>query len=472
MLKIYNTLSGKKENFKAKNSKVEIFVCGPTVYDFPHLGHARTYVFFDAFVKYLRTKEPDVFYLQNITDIDDKIILRAKEKGIAPKELALMFEKEYIKDVKSLNITAVTEYARATEHIKEIISQVERLLKKGYAYYLKDGVYYDISKFKDYGKLARRTAKQAERAVSRIDESIGKKNKGDFCLWKFSEPHEPKWKSPFGYGRPGWHIEDTAITEKFFGSQYDIHGGAKDLIFPHHEAEVAQMEAISGKKPLVRYWMHTGFLTINGRKMSKSLGNFITIREFLKNHSPQFIRFLILSTLWRSPLDYSEKKVIQVKNSLEKIEGFLRRTAEIIESFDIREKRERRGKPEGFEKIFGKAKKDFFSRLDDDFNTPKALAAAFDFMQKMNKFMDKGLINENEAWAIYNFFERMNRFLEIIDFKNLTKPAVSPEIQELVAKREELRKAKKWQEADEIRKEIEKKGYAVEDTATGPRLKK
>ena len=236
-LRVYNTLTRKKEIFRPKKGKrVNMFVCGPTVYDYTHLGHARTYIAFDMIVKYLRQKGYDVFYLQNITDIDDKIINRAKEEEISWKELARKFEKEYKKDIKALGINSVSKYARATEHIKEIISQVERLLKKGYAYQIEDGIYYDISKFKNYGKLSGRTVLQAEDAVSRIDESKKKRNKGDFCLWKFwsGKDYEPKWKSPWGYGRPGWHIEDTAITEKYFGFQYDIHGGARDSHLPQY----------------------------------------------------------------------------------------------------------------------------------------------------------------------------------------------------------------------------------------------
>src|SRR3989338_3896037 len=282
MLKIYNTLSGKKEAVTLKKGKaVQLFVCGPTVYDYSHLGHARTYIAFDVIVKYLKEKGYKVFYLQNITDIDDKIIQRAQKKGIAAEKLAQDFEKEYLKDMKTLKVDSVTKYARATDYIKEIISQTKRLLEKGYAYQIKDGIYYDISKFKNYGKLSGRTVQQAEDAISRIDENINKKNKGDFILWKISKPGEPKWTSPCGYGRPGWHIEDTAITEKIFGPQYDIHGGGEDLIIPHHEAEIAQMEAISGKKPLVKYWLHTSFLNVGGKKMSKSLGNFFTIRDIL-----------------------------------------------------------------------------------------------------------------------------------------------------------------------------------------------
>src|SRR3989344_7050108 len=252
-LKLYNTLTRKKEVFKPmKDKEIKMFVCGPTVYDFSHLGHAKTYIQFDTIAKYFRWKGYKVFYLQNITNIDDKIITRAREDGDEKgwKKLSDKYEKEYLNDMKMLNVNSVNKYAPATDYIPEIISQVKRLIEKRFAYKISDGWYFDLSKDKDYGKLAKRESLELNDAVSRIDENKEKKNKGDFCLWKFSKEGEPKWKSDIGDGRPGWHIEDTAITEKELGQQYDLHGGGIDLIFPHHEAEIAQMESISGKKPL------------------------------------------------------------------------------------------------------------------------------------------------------------------------------------------------------------------------------
>jgi cysteinyl-tRNA synthetase len=302
-IKVYNTLSGKKELLKPlKGKKINLFVCGPTVYGFMHIGNARTAIIFDCFAKYLKSQGYDVFYLQNITDIDDKIIQRAREKGVPVKDLAEAFLKEYLKDMTALHVNSVKKYAKATSYIKQIIDQIKRLQTKGFAYTLDDGIYFDISKVKDYGKLSHRTALQAEDSVSRIDYSKNKKNRGDFALWKFESPDEPSWPAPFGAGRPGWHIEDTAITEKFFGAQYDIHGGGRDLIFPHHEAEITQMEAVSGKKPMAAYWMHAGFLTMNGQKMSKSLDNFITISDFLNRYPYQQLRFWIAKNLWHSTL--------------------------------------------------------------------------------------------------------------------------------------------------------------------------
>ena len=464
-LKIYNTLTRKKEIFKPiKGRTVNMFVCGITSYDFSHIGHARTYVVFDTIVKYLSEKGFDVFYLQNITDIDDKIIKRAKEKKISPQKLARNFEKEYLKDMKTLKINSVARYARATNHIKEIISQVKRLLKKDYAYKIKDGIYYDIAKFKNYGKLSRRSVLQAEDAVSRIDEAKQKKNKGDFCLWKISKPGEPKWQSPFGYGRPGWHIEDTAIAEKFFGFQYDIHGGAKDLIFPHHEAEISQMEAISGKSPFVKYWLHSGFLTVNGQKMAKSLGNFITIRDFLKKNSPRVLRFLIIKSHYRSPVDYNENLVLQTKRELERIDEFTNKLFGIGYRTVVE-----RG--EKIKRLVLKTEKDFEMAMEDDFNTPKALAVLFELINKVNSLIDESRIDKREAEDILEFLKKIDRIFNFIFWKK-TKEKIPREVLGLVKKRERYRQAGQCKLADKIRKRIKEKGYWMEDTKKGSKVKR
>jgi len=471
-IKIYNTLSGKKDVLKPiKGKKINLFVCGPTVYDYSHIGHARTYVIFDAFVKYLRGQGFTVYYLQNITDTDDKIIARAREKGVTPKDLAEAFEKEYLKDMKILGVNGVSKYARATAHIKDIISQIKRLQAKKYAYVIEgDGIYFDIAKFKNYGKLAGRTVLQAEDSVSRIDYSKDKINRGDFCLWKFSEKAglpkaddaEPSWAAPFGNGRPGWHIEDTAITEKFFGAQYDIHGGARDIIFPHHEAEIAQMEAVSGKHPLVKYWMHTGFLTVNNQKMGKSLGNFITISDLLKRCPANYLRYFIVKNSWHSPVDYSESAMIEVKSAVEKIEEFLRKLKK--QNLNIKSTKENLKLIKGF-------KENFYKELADDFNTPKAFAVMFEFINKENSVLDKEPISKKDSADVYKFFQEINKIFGIINFDKVNV-IIPTEIKKLAKLRETHRANKEWQKADEVRALIEKEGFTVEDTKGGFDLKK
>lgn len=449
-LVVYNTLSRKKEVFAPlKKPNVNFFVCGPTVYNYMHIGHAKTYTQFDVIVKYLRYIGYNVFYLQNITNIDDKIIKRSAEKNIAPLELAEQFEEYYHQDEKKLGITAVNKYARATDYIKEIVNQIKILLEKGYAYKTNDGYYYDIKKCSDYGKLSRRTSLDAEDAVSRIDESIEKRNRGDFCLWKFSKPGEPSWKTKIGEGRPGWHIEDTAITEANFGSQYDIHGGAQDLIFPHHEAEIAQMESISGKKPMVKYWLHTGFLKINGVKMSKSLKNFTTVRKILEKYDYQTLRFFYLNSHYRSPIDFNDNSLKNASEGLKKLNNFINNIKENDNGDDL--------------KLIEKTEKEFIEAMNDDFDTVKAIATIFNFVKKSYK---KNICGGNKT---YQLFRKFNQIFDIFKFE---KTSIPDEILALAQKRQALRQQKKWSETDQIRQKINEMGYTIEDTANGFSVKK
>jgi len=464
MLKVFNTLSRKKEAFKPRKGKnVNLFVCGPTTYDFSHLGHARTYIVFDMLVKYLKQKGYNVFYLQNITDIDDKIIDRAKKEKVSWEDLSRRFEREYLKDMKALDINSVKKYARASGHIKEIISQVKRLLKKGYAYQIRDGVYYNIKKFKDYGKLSKRNVLQAEDAVSRIDQAKEKKNKGDFCLWKFSKTGEPSWPSPWGPGRPGWHIEDTAITEKYFGPQYDIHGGARDLIFPHHEAEISQMEAISGKKPLVKFWLHTGFLTVKDQKMAKSLGNFITIKDFLKENPLSLLRFLVFKTHYRSPIDYNEKLILQTKEEINRIAEFVGKLKNIISS----DKQSSNTTGD----LASKTKREFAKAMGDDFNTPKAIAAIFKLVGKGNSLISQNKLSPKAAKDILIFLKKADEISGFL-FGEAAEVKIPKGILELVDERKKYREKGLWRKADEIREKLKKLGYWIEDTNEGPKIKK
>ncbi len=464
-LTLYDTRSkAVKEFLPLQDKRVNFFVCGPTVYDYAHIGHARTYIAFDAFIKYLRHLEYEVRYVQNITDLDDKIIARANELHQTPQELARNFETEYYHDMEKLDIDSVDKYARATDYIPQIVSQVERLITNGYAYIIAgDGVYYDISKFENYGKLSGRTAVAAEDAVSRIDDSLNKRNKGDFALWKFSKSGEPSWDSSWGKGRPGWHIEDTAISEAELGQQYDIHGGARDLIFPHHESEIAQMEAISGKEPLVNFWMHTGFLTINGEKMSKSLGNFVTIHEFLQKYSKETFRLFILSSHYRSPIDYSEAAVKQAEVNVKRLGEFCTKISALARV----EQNASSANPLPHLATRGIA--DFFSNLNDDFNTPKALAALFDLMRAGNALLAKNKITAVAASEIVKFLNDVDKIFGIIPA--MRGEIIPEEIVVLAAKREQMRREENWEEADIIRRKIESMGYKIDDTDRGPEIK-
>ncbi len=478
-MKIYNSLSGKKENLpQPKNQLLRLFVCGPTVYDFAHIGHARTYIFFDIFTKYLRKRGLKLKYVQNITNIDDKIINRAREEKKDPLDLAHYFTKRYLEDMKSLGVTAVDVYAPATNFIPQIVRQVQTLIKKGYAYEIPgDGWYYDVSRFNDYGKLSRRTQKQAEDALSRIDESVNKKNRADFCLWKYAKrapsaavpatrisqaeykmkiiKGEPAWQTELGWGRPGWHIEDTAISEKFFGPQYEIHGGGLDLKFPHHEAEIAQQEAASGKKPFVKIWMHTGLVNIEGKKMAKSLKNFVTVRDFLKKHSPALLRLLVLKHHYRLPINYTEKLVAQAEKEILSM-------VEFLEKLRLTEKRGKITKGSSIKKLLAATEKKFHRAMADDLNTPKALAAFFELMRMLqNKIWRLG---RKETKEVRYLIESLLKTLGL----TLTRPTIPKQIRALIRQREMLRVNKQFVQADALRKKILALGYKVEDTPLGP----
>ena len=463
---LYNTLSGKKEELENTGKRVNLFVCGPTVYDYQHIGNGKTQLVFDLFVRYLRSEGYKVFYLQNITDIDDKIIKRANESGVSWDKLADDYLKIYLEDIKNLGIKSVTKYARATRYIKQIVKQVKTLLEKGYAYKAADGYYFNIAKFADYGKLSRRTIEQAEDGVSRIDDSTEKINKGDFCLWKLhvDDPYlaevskgEPYWNTPLGKGRPGWHIEDTAITEKFFGPQYDIHGGGLDLKFPHHEAELAQQEAASGLKPFVRFWMHSGLVSINGQKMSKSLGNFITIRDFLKKCSPEIFRYIVLMHHYRSPINYSDELQYQADQSIKNIKEFVAKL-NLVKSKNAGKKMS--GNVEVFSLVRDTAGK-FRKAMDDDFNTPNALAAIFEFLTLM----------QTKIWSFSSQDSVLVKKLivgkfEIFGFK-IEPENVPNNVMKIARERERVKSNKQFTDSDALRREIEGLGYRVEDTPLG-----
>ena len=444
---IYSTLTRSKENFETINeNRVNLFVCGPTVYDDAHIGHGRTYISFDTIKRYLEYSGYAVFYIQNITDIDDKIINRSKESGIPAHDIARKFEKRYIEDMTKLNVTGVNLFARATDHLGEIIDQIQRLIDKGFAYESEDGVYFEIEKFEEFGKLSNRKIDELE-SHRELAETT-KRNEQDFALWKKREGvDEPVWPSPWGDGRPGWHIEDTAITEYYFGEQYDVHGGGLDLIFPHHEAEITQMEAVSGKSPMVRYWLHTGFLNVNGEKMSKSLHNFITIRDLLNDWDADTFRFFVLSTHYRSPIDFSKDSLHQSQKSLEKIKKF-------YTSLDVEG-----SNAESDLEALTVAKKEFFNSMDDDFNTPKAIASIFVLISDC-KSID---LSDDDKIVVKSFLDDVSQILGI-DFTLEEVSAGSDDLLNLITDvRSELRAAKQYDLSDKIRDELNNLGYEIND---------
>ena len=463
LMKIQNTMTGNKENFQPiHNNRINLFVCGPTVYDDSHIGHARTYIAFDVVARYLKYRDFSVFYLQNITDVDDKIIQRAAETGVSPRSLARKFEQRYLEDMRALGVTNVNYYARATEHIPEIICQIERLTELGFAYETETGIYFDESRFGDFGKLSHQGAEDLEK--HRIEPDSTKRNPGDFSLWKKRQDgEEVTWDSPWSKGRPGWHIEDTAITENYFGTQYDIHGGAMDLIFPHHEAEIAQMEAASGKKPLVRYWMHTGFLNVRGEKMAKSLGNFTTIRDMLREYEADAFRFFVLLAHYRSPIDFSEEALEQARKGLERI----RQAAKIVE--EQLEKAPESSAPEGMDPAVALVKAKFLESMDNDFNTPYALRAVFDLVRGVNRRINEKSISQK---GLQDASEQLREFGEILGlsfYEAGKRPAEKTDaiagnlIELLIETRQKLREKKEWQLADEIRARLRELDIVIED---------
>lgn len=452
-MEVFSTLSGKKEPLPKTKEDLKLFVCGPTVYDYLHIGNGRVYVFFDSFVKYLRSQKLKVTYLENITDIDDKIIARAELEKASFKSVADRFTKAFREDMKRLGVNSVDKYAPATHFIPQILEQVKKLIKKKHVYKIEgDGWYFDLSTFKDYGKLSGRTAEQAEDSVSRIDESVNKRNKGDFAVWKFSKPGEPVWKTELGAGRPGWHIEDTAISEFYFGPQYDLHGGGRDLMFPHHEAEVAQEESISGKIPFVKIWMHVGLLTVEGKKMSKSVGNVVTIRDFLKKDTPDLFRFFVLQHHYRQPFDYNAKDLADAKKAYEGIAQFLAKA----------EFAKRAGGKTDFGVLHYGDK--FQAALQDDFNTPQALAVIFELMGTAQPKLFN--LTPTALKSIHSFIEKSFGSLGI----RFPQPKTPFKIRWMARRREKYRLSQQFEQSDALRKRAESLGYIIEDTPVGPFL--
>ncbi len=474
VLKIYNTLTRKKEEFiPMKEKKVKMYVCGPTVYGPPHLGHARTYIAFDIIRRFLEYLGYDVKFVMNITDVHDDIIEEAKRLNTSVFELSKKFTKIFFEDMEKLKIKKADFYPKVTEHIPDIINTINILLKKGYAYIAGGSVYFDISKFKDYGKLSHIKLEKMKVGV-RIETDKYKEEPFDFALWKAWKEGEPFWNATFETkegkvilkGRPGWHIECSVMSQKYLGEQFDLHGGARDLIFPHHENEIAQSEAATGKKPFVKYWYHTGFLTINGEKMSKSLRNYIEVRDVLKKYDAEVLRLLFVTAHFRSPLDFTEERLERAKTNLETLYNLLNRVSNFMKKEKVKGEDELR--------IFlGKIKKEFISAMEDDFNTPQALSSLFALVNEVNKFLDmnKG-ISEELGKEVINTFRELGYIFGILQKEIKKEEKLPKEIMDLIIKREGYRKRGEFEMADKIREELRRKGIIIEDTPEGPKWKK
>ncbi|MEM4662874.1 MAG: cysteine--tRNA ligase [Candidatus Diapherotrites archaeon] len=461
MLRVHNTLGDKKVPFKPnKAGIVRMYVCGPTVYGPAHIGHARTYVAFDIIRRYLEWKGFQVKLVVNITDVHDDMIKVANEQNTTIFELSKRYTELFFKDMKALKIKEASFYPKVSEEIPSIIETIKLLEEKGYAYETADGIYFDISKFKGYGKLSGVKTKESITGTRVATDKYDKKKVQDFALWKKAKPSEPYWESPWGKGRPGWHIECSTMSSKYLGLPIDIHGGAVDLIFPHHENEIAQSEAAYGIKPFVKYWLHTGFLTINGQKMSKSLGNYISVPELLANTDASVFRFFIATRHYRSKVDFSKEAMEHAKNTLDRLNDFIQRLYSVEGGANNKE----------CSLMVALAKKEFEKAMDDDFNTPLAWKSIFVLENKVNSFLSKEAFSKENAEEVIKFLKEINTIFDVLDTEKKSDE-ISNEDKELILYREKLRKERKFKEADEIREKLAAKGIMIFDTPQGPKWK-
>ena len=458
MLRIFNSLTRQKEEFRPiEPGRVKMYVCGMTVYDYCHVGHARVMVVFDVVLRWLRAQGYDVTYVRNITDIDDKIIRRAQENGEDFRQLTVRFIQAMNEDLAALDILPPTHEPRATEAMADMIAMIQTLLGRGYAYVGASGdVYYDVSRFDHYGQLANKKLDDL-RAGARVEVEEAKDDPLDFVLWKAAKPGEPNWPSPWGAGRPGWHIECSAMSTCCLGKHFDIHGGGMDLKFPHHENEIAQSEAASGQR-CVNFWMHNGFVQVNEEKMSKSLGNFFTVREVLQRYAPEVVRLFILSSHYRGPLNYSDENLEHAKASLTRLYTALR------------------GLPASDAPVEEGWRARFEQAMDDDFNTPEALAVLFDLAREINRLR---IGDEATAAGLGASLRRLGGWLGLLQADPETflrggeksgegmSALTADRVEALIAERATARKEKRWGEADRIRGLLQEAGIVLEDTPKG-----
>lgn len=464
MIKVYNTLNKKKEEFiPLTPGEVKMYVCGPTVYNFFHIGNGRTFIVFDTIRRYFEYRGFKVDFVQNFTDIDDKMIKKANEEGTTVKKIGDTYIKEYYQDADALNIERATVNPRATEFIGEIIKFVKGLVDKGYAYEVDGDVYFSTKKFQGYGKLSGQNIEDLQ-SGARISVDERKKDPMDFAIWKAQKPGEPAWNSPWGMGRPGWHIECSCMAKKLLGETIDIHAGGSDLKFPHHENEIAQSEALTGE-PFARYWLHSAFVNVNNEKMSKSLNNFFTAREILERYDADVIRFLMLSAHYRQQLNFSGDLLESAKASVERIYNAIGNLENLIDEVSREEMNE---EEKAYLESLNKYKEKYIEKMDDDFNTADAITAIFDLIKDTNtnitidsskELAQKALELTRELGAPLGMFQKS------------TKGNLEEEIEALIAKRQQARKDRDFALADKIRDELKDRGIVLEDTSQGVRWK-
>ncbi len=460
MLRLYNTMTRKKEGFSpSKGKEVRMYSCGPTVYDFAHIGNFRAYIFSDLLRRYLEYRGMKVKLVMNLTDVDDKTIKGSRKEGVPLKKHTEKYKAAFFEDIKTLNVKPAFAYPEATEHIGEMVGIVKKLLRKGLAYRKKDGIYFDIRKFRDYGKLARLDMKGLRAGARVSHDEYEKEQAHDFALWKTwtEDDGDVFWETELGKGRPGWHIECSAMSSKYLGSGFDIHTGGVDFIFPHHENEIAQYEAATGKK-FVRFWLHNEHLLVDGKKMSKSLGNFYTLRDVLeKGYSPRALRYILLATHYRQKLNFTLKGLEGAEASVSRLLDFM----DMLEEADGREFA-------GLKKTVEKAKRDFGAAMDDDLNIAEALAAVFGFVREVNVMSEKGKLGRKGAGMAKGLMLKFDEVLGVLDSE---RKDLSAEIESLIIERERARKKKDWKRSDEIREKLKDMGVILEDSPTGVKWK-
>ncbi len=460
-MKVFNTLTRKKEELVPLNEgEFKIYACGPTVYNYIHIGNARPLCVFDVLRRYLEYMGNKVTFVQNFTDIDDKIIRRANEEGVTYKDISEKYIKEFWVDAKGMNIREATVHPKATENIDEIIEIVSALIEKGYAYAVNGDVYFSTKKFKEYGKLSHQPLEELE-AGARINIGEVKKDPMDFALWKAAKPGEPYWESPWGHGRPGWHIECSAMVRRYLGKTIDIHCGGQDLIFPHHENEIAQSECCNGV-PFARYWMHNGFITVDKVKMSKSLGNFFTVRDVAEQFGYEPIRFLMLSCQYRSPINYSFDAIEQCKASLERMY-----TCRNNLDFALKNAVDEAGPDDGeIMTLIDRRRNEFVDAMEDDLNTADAIGVIFELVRDINTNVNEGVQSRSIVEYAAEALDELTGVLGLL-YNRKAEESLDEEVERLIEERNAARKAKNWAEADRIRDDLKARGIVLEDTAQG-----